>query len=87
MYNELSERLFALVIQKRHYGFYINNLKLYSIPSSNPVLTFPASSGGSQAHDFDKLYDIRYYNELMNSIPPEYSSPSVVLYCMIEQVY
>lgn len=83
MYNELAEKLFSLVVQRRHYSFYINNLKLYALPNPTPVFTYPTSA---PQIDSDKFYDMRYYNELMNSIPPEYSSPSIVLHCMIEQV-
>lgn len=60
----------------------MSNLKLYSIPEPSPVFTYPAHSHG----DLDKAYDMRYYNQLINSIPPEYSSPAIVLHCMIEQV-
>lgn len=85
MFDELADKLFSLVVQKRHYNFYMNNLKLYSIPSPHPVFTYPTQVATAQV-DLDKVYDMRYYNELMNSIPPEYSSPAIALYCMVEQV-
>ena len=33
------------------------------------------------------VYDIRLYNDLMDSIAPEYVSTELVLHCMIEQVH
>lgn len=120
MYDDIAEKLFVLVTQKRQYKFYIENLKLYPIPNSMPLFTFPQASGtssnlnltsrfdkstfGSQPshrgedlnasfntidpkmNDAEKFYDIRYYNELMDSVPPEYISTSVMLHCMVEQV-
>ncbi len=32
------------------------------------------------------VYDIRYYNELVDSLPAEYISPAIILHCMVEQV-
>lgn len=92
IYKDLAERLFTLVVQKRHYGFYINNLKLYSIPAVNGVFSYPNQPlAANQAAvppttDADKFYDIRYYNELMNTVPAEYVSPAIILHCMVEQV-
>ncbi len=121
MFNDIAEKLFILVIQKRQYNFYLENLKLYSIPSALPLFTFPIqqqlqtqqqaggltnrtvantvitskdelansiniSSPSKQAADSEKFYDIRYYNELMDSIPAEYVSTPIILHCMLEQV-
>ena len=86
VYNELAEKIYSLVIQKRQYGFYVNNLKLYSIPTSLSPFDFTGPKEEIQNLDADKVYDIRYYNELVNSIPSEYVSPSIILYCMVEQV-
>ena len=43
MFDEISERLYYLVIQKRQYSFYINNLKLYQIPNSLPPMLQPTN--------------------------------------------
>lgn len=43
MFDEVAEKLFTLCIQKRQYGFYVGNLKVFSIPSANPMFTFPPS--------------------------------------------
>ena len=108
MYDDIAEKLFVLVIQKRQYNFYLNNLKLYSIPNASPLFTFPQQnvSGSltnrtttkedlsmslnapspSKISDSDKVYDIRYYNELMDSVPAEYVSTPLILHCMLEQV-
>jgi hypothetical protein len=119
----MADKLYALVVQKRQFKFYIDNLKLYSIPDAMPLFTFPPKelSSASVANtliatsrvekattlashrdvdlntslntldvksvpEADKVYDIRYYNELMDSVPSEYISPSIMLHCMIEQV-
>lgn len=125
MFQDLAEKLYSLVVQKRHYGFYINNLKLYNIP--NPVRMFsyphgnqleggppatvhikddPVVGGGAAAvvnaaaapapgqptqpatnvPEAERYCDIRYYNELISSVPSEYVSPSLVLHCLVEQV-
>ena len=110
MYDDIAEKLFVLVIQKRQYNFYLNNLKLYSIPSASPLFTFPQQnvSGSltnrtttfvkedlsmslnapspSKIPESEKVYDIRYYNELMDSVPAEYVSTPLILHCMLEQV-
>lgn len=92
MFTELAERLYALVIQKRQFGFYINNLKLYSIPNALTSFAYPPNPITSSdvppppVLEADKICDLRYYNELLNSIPNEYISPSVILHCMVEQV-
>lgn len=66
----------------------MNNLKLYSIPASNKILTHPPSQSiqDETSAEQDKLYDTRYYNELLNSIPSEYISPALIVYSMVEQV-
>lgn len=111
------------MVQKRQFKFYIDNLKLYAIPDSMPLFTFPAKEpptavansliatsrvdkttvitthrdnidlnasintmDGKFMPEADKAYDIRYYNELMDSLPAEYISPSIMLHCMVEQV-
>lgn len=84
MFNELADTIYSLVVQKRHYGFYINNLKLYPLPSPNPVFRYPLSNSRVE---FEKVYDMRYYFDLVNSTPPEYLSPAIILHCMIEQVF
>ena len=123
MYDDIAEKLFVLVTQKRQYKFYIENLKLYPIPNSMPLFSYPQGGanpsnlnltsrfdkstivsqpshrGGvddlnasfntidqKASSDAEKFYDIRYYNELMDSVPPEYISTSVMLHCMVEQV-
>lgn len=43
MFDDIAEKLFTLTIQKRQYGFYIGNLKVYSIPPAVPTFTFPPS--------------------------------------------
>lgn len=99
MFTELAEKLYSLVIRKRHYSFYVNNLKLYSVPSPAPLFQYQqrqqktqfALPGQKEAQpaggaEVDKVFDTRYYNELLNSVPAEYVSPSIVLYAMVEQV-
>lgn len=83
MFNELAETLFSIVIKKRHFEFYINNLKLYPLPNPSPVFKYPLSNSNQ---DFEKYYDMRYYIELTSSIPAEFLSPAIMLHCMIEQV-
>lgn len=34
----------------------------------------------------DKVFDTRYYNELMDSVPVEYVSTGIMLHCMVEQI-
>ena len=75
-----------MVIQKRQYGFYINNLKLYSIPTTLSTFDNNLPKEETANLDADKVYDIRYYSELINSIPSEYVSPAIILHCMVEQV-
>jgi len=134
----LADKIYTLVVQKRQYKFYIENLKLYAIPTSAPLFTFgahpnPSISGvtvqpahatnlalsqtsrvdkstvytqasqrGGDVHDLNgsiitsidpksladpsTVYDIRYYNELVDSLPAEYVSPAIILHCMVEQV-
>ena len=125
MFDEISERLYYLVIQKRQYSFYINNLKLYQIPASLSPILQPSNQfnvqfssnlniptlnqqlsvkpeditasgalnlqqsvvlGNSQVANPDTICDMRYYNELMSSLPAEYVSTPIILHCMIEQV-
>ena len=125
MFDEVAEKLFNLVIQKRQYGFYINNLKLFQIPNSMPIIAQPTTqlnvqfsssttvqpiataakddsaaaatlnavpaaaaiaTGTTAISEPDKICDMRYYNELVNSIPAEYISTPIILHCMIEQV-
>ena len=42
MFDEVAEKLYTLCIQKRQYGFYVGNLKIYSIPAAVPTFTFPS---------------------------------------------
>jgi hypothetical protein len=113
MFTELAEKLYSLVVRKRHYEFYVNNLKICAIPATNPLFSFPPSQtqvhfaipgqspsqkdfsttqqsmsnlGYSSSTDTDRVYDTRYYNELLNSVPNEYVSPAIILYSMVEQV-
>ncbi len=99
MFTELAEKLYSLVVRKRHYGFYVNNLKLHAVPAPNPLFNFQAPptfalpgqtasmlSTGFAQPDPEKVYDTRYYNELLNSIPAEYASVPIILYSMVEQV-
>lgn len=41
MFDEVAEKLYTLTIQKRQYGFYIGNLKVYSIPPAVTTFAFP----------------------------------------------
>jgi hypothetical protein len=41
MFDDIAEKLFTLCIQKRQYGFYYGNLKVFSIPSAVTTFTFP----------------------------------------------
>jgi hypothetical protein len=112
MFNDVSEKLFELVIQKRQYKNYLNCLKLYSVPPCLPLFTanqfLQANSTFGQTSqtlnvdtiseiaqapsvintetDKSSSFDIRLYNDLMDSIPPEYVSTQLVLHCMVEQV-
>jgi hypothetical protein len=97
MFTELAEKLYSLVVRKRHYGFYVNNLKLNAVPAPNPPFNYQpppafALPGQTQhapsapAPDPEKVYDSRYYNELLSSIPAEYVSVPIILYSMVEQV-
>lgn len=94
MFDQLAEGLYSLVIQKRQYGFYMKNLKLFAIPSATKHLAQPMNlnasnlsepSNGNLPHA-ETTCDMRYYNELMNTLPAEYISTPVILHCMIEQV-
>lgn len=83
----MAEKCYSLVVQKRQYGFYINNLKLFDIPPSNKTLSYPALElVQEQTNEVDNLYDIRYYKDLLDSIPAEYVSPALIVYSMVEQV-
>lgn len=99
MFDDLAEKLYSLVVQKRQYKFYINNLKLYSIPEPNTLFTYPSAPAPPTPRpaltnqedqpvipEPEKNYDMRYYNDLLTSIPAEYTSPAIILHCMIEQV-
>lgn len=111
MFNNIAEKMYELVVQKRQYKNYLANLKLFNVPPSLPSYsvsnTSPAiqatgqfnqpagqsddqagEQGATGAAEIDKssLYDIRYYNELMDAIPPEYISTPLILHCMVEQV-
>ncbi|CAF0878303.1 unnamed protein product [Brachionus calyciflorus] len=86
LFDHLAEKCYSLVIQKRQYNFYINNLKLYSIPPSSKILTYPPSQSIIEDPEPEKLYDTRHYNDLLNSIPSEYLSPALIVYSMVEQV-
>lgn len=76
------------MVQKRQYGFYINNLKLFQIPPCCKTLSYPAQEPvqDESVPEVEKLYDIRYYNDLLDSIPAEYVSPALIVYSMVEQV-
>jgi hypothetical protein len=98
MFTELAEKLYSLVVRKRHYGFYVSNLKLHAVPPPNPLFNFQAPPAfalpgqalspayGATVPDPEKVYDTRYYNELMKSVPAEYASVPIILYSMVEQV-
>ncbi|RNA34737.1 Sperm-associated antigen 17 [Brachionus plicatilis] len=88
MFNFLAEKCYSLIVQKRQYGFYISNLKLFDIPPPSKILSYPAQELKQEEFptEAEKLYDIRYYNDLMDSIPAEYVSPALILYSMVEQV-
>ena len=41
MFDDIAEKLFLLIVQKRQYGFYYGNLKVFALPSAVPTFTFP----------------------------------------------
>ncbi len=64
-------------------------MKIYPVPGCLPIYSANAvNEVQTDQPDAERqsFFDMRYYNELMDSIPPEYISPSLVLTCMVEQV-
>jgi hypothetical protein len=99
IFNQLAEGLYSLVIQKRQYGYYMKNLKLFAIPQATKQLMQAMNLNASQLNDSmtmgmptsqppqaEAACDMRYYNELMSTLPAEYISTSLILHCMVEQV-
>ena len=96
LFDEMSEKLYSLAVQKRQFQNYLKNLKVLAIPSCQPLLSqtsaFPNSSSAetsdqnAQSNTESNHFDVRYYNELMDSIPSENVSIPIVMHCMIEQV-
>ena len=109
IFTQLAEGLYSLVIQKRQYGFYMKNLKLYGIPHATKqiVQTMNSSNIVNQLSESMMMQpplppgqpvapppqvesmpmcDMRYYNELVSTLPAEYLSTPIILHCMIEQV-
>ena len=120
MFDEVAEKMYQLVVQKRQYKNYINCLKLYNVPPCAPLFTtsqlnqvMPLSQTASQVAqpvstetaavmtpaatgdpaqavnpeaEKPSFYDIRLYNDLMDSISPEYISTDLIVHCLVEQV-
>ena len=59
-------------------------------PAATEVLPSTPGATGEQAinpeAEKQNYYDIRLYNDLMDSIAPEYISTDLIVHCMVEQV-
>ncbi|XP_041352537.1 sperm-associated antigen 17-like isoform X2 [Gigantopelta aegis] len=99
LFEDISVMIYDLIDARRLYRTYLENLKLYHIPSCLPSQGQDAQSTGSATPgkelpaatslanpDDAPLTDMRYYNDLMNTIPQESVSVSLVLHCMLEQI-
>ena len=122
MFDDIAEKMYQLVVQKRQYKNYLNCLKLFTVPPCVPTFTAsqvnqlvqninqqpggqvtqqtpvevtttaPPATGGEQVQatnveaEKPAFYDIRLYNDLLDSIPPELIDTDLMLHCMVEQV-
>ncbi|KAH9508943.1 Sperm-associated antigen 17 [Bulinus truncatus] len=91
LFEEIAVMLYNLLDAKRLYGYFKENLHLINVPVFGET---GSSASGQPLHDTESVHsgstqksvDMRYYNDLMNCVPQESVSVSLIMHCMLEQV-
>ncbi|XP_055887729.1 sperm-associated antigen 17-like isoform X4 [Biomphalaria glabrata] len=94
LFEEVAVMLYNLLEAKRLYGTFKENLNLINVPvfgdkesfSSVNVQPVTELENVPSARFIKSEVDMRYYNDLMNCIPQESVSVSLIMSCMLEQV-
>lgn len=86
LYEDIARMCYDLIDTKRQYKNYLDNMKLIPIPlvveQCSPVSVDTSAELQTSAQNTD----MRYYNDIMNTIPQESVSVELVMYCMLEQI-
>ncbi|XP_064627357.1 sperm-associated antigen 17-like isoform X2 [Lineus longissimus] len=99
LYEDIACMCYDLIDYKRQYHNYLENMKLLQVPIAVPQGGAAMAEAVSVGSGLDKSgsqevataattpeADMRYYNDLMNTLPQESISVELVMHCMLEQL-
>ncbi|XP_067947410.1 sperm-associated antigen 17-like [Watersipora subatra] len=79
VYEEVAVKAYDVLDLKRQHKNFLKNLRLIHVPVYGEDSTARENSSAPEV-------DMRYYRDLMNTIPQESVSVPLIMHCMLEQV-